>query len=73
MKYIVNKDTKTIELLPSIFTADELSYLMEQFEDYYFSVSFSPKKAIETSSKLEKQGMIIGATYISIIGNIEHS
>ena len=63
MRYSVNKDSKTIELLPSVFTTEELSELMEQFEGYSFSVSFSPKK----------QGMVVGANYISIIGNTEYN
>lgn len=64
MKYLVNKYTKTIELLPSVFTAKELLELVEQFKDYSFLVS--PQKS-------EKQGMVVGANYVSIVGDIEYN
>ena len=66
MKYIVNKEDRTVELLPSTFTADELLQLVDEFKDFSFSVSFS-------AQKMEKQGMVVGANYISIKGTIEHN
>lgn len=65
MKYTVNKEIKTIELLPSTFTADELLQLVEEFKDFSFLV-FSPQKS-------EKQGMVVGANYVQILGNTEHN
>lgn len=64
MKYTVNKETKTVELLDGVFTTKELLDLIEQFEGYSFSV-FSPK--------IEKKGMVVGAAYVSVIGSIEHN
>lgn len=66
MRFTVNKDTKTIELLPSVFTAEELLQLVEQFKDFSFSVSFSAQKG-------EKQGMVVGNAYVPIISIIDHS
>lgn len=66
MRFTVNKDTKIIELLPSVFTAEELLELVEQFKDFSFSVSFSAQKS-------EKQGMVVGNAYVPIISTIDHS
>jgi len=65
MRYSVNRDTKIVELLSSVFTADELLELVKQFDGYSFLV-FSPQKS-------EKQGMVVGEKYVQILGNVEHN
>ena len=65
VRYIVDVETKTIELLSS-GTMEELRDLYELYKDYKFSVSFPPKKE-------GKQGITVGSTYVPILGKIEHS
>ena len=59
------KENKTVELLPSTFTADELLQIVEEFKDFSFLV-FSAQKS-------EKQGMIVGQKYVQIISGLEHN
>lgn len=67
IRYILDAETKTIELQSS-GTMEELKDLYELFKDYRFTLSSS------FSPKLEKQGMVVGAQYIPILGNkIEHN
>ena len=65
MKYTVNKENKTVELLPSTFSADELLQLVEEFKDFSFLVFLAQKS--------ENKGMIVGANYVQILGNTEHN
>lgn len=76
IRYSIDKETKTIELLSGDANIQELRDLIELFKDYKFSVSlpFSPPKIeIKTDNKLEKQGMVVGASYKPLIGKIDHS
>lgn len=72
IRYLVNSETKTIELLSGDANIQELRDLIELFKDYKFSVSlpFSPPKS---ENKLEKQGMVVGAQYVSITSKIDYN
>jgi hypothetical protein len=67
IRYTIDKETKTIELLGGSSSEEELKDLIEMFEGYSFTVSFSPP------NRLEKQGMVVGAAFTPIIGKIEHN
>lgn len=64
MRFTVNKETKTIELHSGIIIYEDIKGLLEEFEGFSFLIS--PQKS-------EKQGMVVGANYISIIGNTEYN
>lgn len=66
-RYILDTETKTIELQSS-GTMQELKDLYELYKDYTFSIAFSAPK-----NTLEKQGMVVGAQYVSLIGKIDHN
>jgi len=67
IRYSIDKETKTVELLGGSCTEEELKDLLRMFEGYSFTVS------IPFSPKLEKQGMVVGAQYVPIRGLIEHN
>jgi hypothetical protein len=63
VRYVVDIDSKTIVLL-SGGMIEEIKDLYELYKDYKFT--------IPAHSKVEKQGVTVGAGYVPIIGNIEH-
>lgn len=76
IRYIVDAENKVIELLSGDSSVEEIRDLIELFKDYKFSVSlpFSPPKIeIRTENTLEKQGVVVGAKYVSIIGNKDYN
>lgn len=70
IRYTIDTETKTIELLGGESSIEELRDLIELFKDYKISVSlpFSPPK-----NTLEKQGIVVGAQYVSITSKIDHN
>ncbi len=73
INYAINRETKTIELLSGDSSVEEIKDLIELFKDYKFSVSKS-FSAPKSENKLEKQGMVVGNTYVAIVGSkIEHN
>lgn len=70
LRYAINTETKTIELLGGESSIEELRDLIELFKDYKFSVSLP----FSAPNRLEKQGMVVGSAYVPIVGSrIEHN
>jgi len=72
IRFSINSENKTIELL-SGGTIEELRDLCEKYKDYSFSVSFARAESLNEVPKTENKGMVVGANYIKLIGNIEHN
>lgn len=68
IRYTIDTETKTIELLGGESSIEELRDLIELFKDYKFSVSLP-----FSAPKLEKQGMVVGAKFVPIIGSKDYS
>lgn len=66
IRYAIDSERKTIELL-SGGSVNELKDVCKKYKDYSFTVSFA------RDNRLEKQGMIVGAAYVNIVGKIEHN
>ena len=69
INYAINRETKTIELLSGEASMQEIKDLIKLFKDYKFTVSLP----FPLKNTLEKQGISVGAAYVSIVGKIEHS
>ncbi len=71
INYAINRETKTVELLGGSCTEEELKDLLRMFEGYSFTVSipFSPK----IDNTVAKQGMVVGAAYVSITSTKDYN
>jgi hypothetical protein len=72
INYAINRETKTIELLSGDANIQELRDLIELFKDYKFSISL-PFSLPKIENKLEKQGMVVGAKFVPLIGNKDYN
>lgn len=72
INYIINREEKIIEFTSGNSSVEELKDLIKMFKGYTFTVSLS-SVSNSFSPKLEKQGISVGAAYVSVIGRIEHN